>query len=145
MIAPMEDSIFSKIIRREIPAHIVYEDDATIAFLDIAPVRPGHTLVVPKQPTRNLFDADAQTLAAVMRTAQKVGTALLQALPADGMNVSINNERAAGQIVFHFHVHLIPRRNDDGLVSWPHAKYAPGEAEAVVEKIRGALGTTALP
>ena len=137
--AHMEETIFDKIIRREIPADIVYEDDETLAFLDINPINPGHTLVVPKRFARNLLDADETILAAVMKTAQKVAHAIKESLGADGINIGINNESAAGQVVFHFHVHVIPRFSDDGLRHWPGRPYASGEAAATAEKIRAKL------
>jgi len=130
-----------KIIRREIPAHIVYEDDETIAFLDVNPVNPGHTLVVPKKFARNVFDIDDETLAAVMRTVQKVAATLRSALGAEGVNVVMNNEPAAGQLVFHFHAHVIPRFVDDGLRHWPGKPYATdSDAAAIAEKMRTQLG-----
>lgn len=132
----MEDTVFMKIIRREIPAEIVYEDDDTLAFLDIAPVSPGHTLVIPKKPVQNVFDTDDETLAAVMRTVRKIAPAVRDAVGADGLNVHSNHGEAAGQIVFHLHMHLIPRFDSDNFVMWPHKEYAAGEAQAVAEKIR---------
>src|SRR3989344_8724642 len=108
-----------KIIRREIPADIVYEDADTMSFLDIRPNNPGHTLVVPKKPFRNIFDIDDETLAAVWRTARKVAKAVKDATDADGLNINTNNEATAGQVVFHYHVHVIPRFENDGLPLWP--------------------------
>lgn len=135
----MEDSIFTKIIRREIPATIVYEDDDTLAFLDIAPVSLGHTLVVPKKSVRNIFDADDNTLAAIMHTTRKIAPAIKAGVGADGLNIHSNHETAAGQVVFHLHFHLIPRFENDEFVMWPHKTYREGEAEAVAQKIRAAL------
>lgn len=135
----MEDSIFAKVIRREIPAEIVYEDDETLAFLDIAPTSPGHTLVIPKKYVRNIFDTDDETLAAVMRTIRKIAPAIKTAVGADGLNIHSNHESAAGQIVFHLHFHLIPRFENDALAMWPHKTYGEGEAETVARKIRTAL------
>jgi histidine triad (HIT) family protein len=135
----MEDTIFGKIIRRELPADIVYEDEDTLAFLDINPVSPGHTLVIPKKPARNIFDIDPDSLAAVMKTVQKVALAIKAATGAEGMGISMNNERAGGQVVFHMHVHVIPRFPKDGLFMWPQRKYGNGENVAVAEKIRNAL------
>ena len=137
----MEETIFAKIIRREIPADIVYEDVDTMAFLDIRPNNPGHTLVVPKKPFRNIFDIDDETLAAVWRTTRKVARAVKDATGAEGLNINTNNEHAAGQIVFHYHVHVIPRFEGDGLPLWPGRTY-PNDtaAKEVAEKIRQALG-----
>ncbi|MDO8566688.1 MAG: HIT family protein [bacterium] len=136
----MEDTIFAKIIRRETPADIVYEDEHTLAFLDVKPINRGHTLVVPKKFVHNIFDADEETLSAVMRTAQKTAIALRETLDADGVNIGINNETAAGQVVFHFHVHVIPRFINDGYKHWQGAAYPPGESEKIASKLRAKLG-----
>ncbi|MEK7076814.1 MAG: HIT family protein [Patescibacteria group bacterium] len=135
----MEDTIFAKIIRREIPADIVYEDEYTIAFLDVKPINSGHTLVAPKKFVRNIFDADEKTFIAVMRTAKKISIALRETLDAEGVNIGINNESAAGQIVFHFHVHVIPRFMNDGYEHWHGAFYPSGESEKIASKLRAAL------
>lgn len=110
---PMQDTIFEKIIAREIPADIIYEDDLVLAFLDIKPVNHGHTLVIPKKKFRNVFDGDPEVLGHMMRTGQKIARALREITRCDGVNVSMNNEPAAGQEVFHAHLHIIPRFTDD--------------------------------
>jgi histidine triad (HIT) family protein len=136
----MEDTVFAKIIRREIPAEIVYEDEETLAFLDIAPTNPGHTLVVPKKPFRNLLDdVDDATLLSLMKTVKKVASAVQKATGATGVNVVVNNEAAAGQIVFHLHFHVIPRFADDRVARWTKKKYAEGEAAKTAEGIRQAI------
>jgi len=136
----MEDTIFMKIIRREIPAEIVYEDNDTLAFLDIRPTNPGHTLVVPKKPFRNIFDINDEILAAVMRTVQKVAKAVKEAVSAEGINIAMNNEAAAGQVVFHFHVHIIPRFGNDTFRLWPGKEYPSAAAAAsIASKIRAKL------
>ncbi len=135
----MEDTFFAKIIRREIPADIIYEDAATLAFLDIHPINPGHTLVIPKVPAKNIFDISEDSLLAMMRTARKISGALVNAVGAQGMNLGMNNNRVAGQLIFHAHLHLIPRFTDDGLTPWPEKKYSAGEVAALAEKIRTAL------
>lgn len=135
----MQDTVFMKIIRREIPAEILYEDDETLAFLDIAPVSPGHTLVISKNPAQNIFDADDATLAAVMRTVRKIAPAVRDAVNADALNIHSNHGEAAGQIVFHMHFHLIPRFEGDSFFMWPHKEYKEGEAKEVAEKIRAKL------
>lgn len=131
----MEDTIFMKIIRREIPAEIVYEDDDTIAFLDVKPINIGHTLVVPKEFARNIFDVEEKTLEAVMRTVQKVARALRDT-GAEGVNIGINNESAAGQEVFHFHVHVIPRYASDGLEHWHGKEVSANESAEIASKLR---------
>lgn len=129
-----------KIIKRELPADIVYEDADTLAFLDIHPNNPGHTLVIPKKPFRNILDIDEATLAATWRAVQKVARAVKDATGADGLNINTNNEPAAGQIVFHYHVHVIPRFANDGFRLWPGKAYPSADAAAeMAEKIRQAL------
>jgi histidine triad (HIT) family protein len=135
----MEDSIFTKIIKREIPAEILYEDDDTLAFLDIAPVSPGHTLVIPKKQVENIFDTDDATLEAVMRTVRKIAPAVRDAVGADALNIQSNNGAESGQVVFHMHLHLIPRFKGDNFFMWPHKDYKEGEASEIAEKIRECL------
>src|SRR6185312_74859 len=112
------DNIFAKILRGELPAHKVYEDDVAIAFMDIMPQGPGHTLVVPKAPSRNLLDADPASLGRLMAAVQKVARAVKRAFAADGVTVIQFNEPASGQTVFHLHVHVIPRF--EGIALKPH-------------------------
>jgi histidine triad (HIT) family protein len=132
----MEDTIFDKIIRREVPADVVYEDESVIAFLDIKPNNPGHTLVVPKNWSRNIFDMEDANLCTLITRVKKIAHAVKEALNADGVNIAMNNEPAAGQIVFHAHIHVIPRFIGDNR---EHKTYAPGEAAAIAAKIRAAL------
>ena len=112
------NNIFAKILRGEIPAHKVYEDDETLAFMDVMPQADGHVLVVPKSPSRNLLDADPETFGALMRTVQKVANAVKAAFAAEGILVKQYNEPAAGQTVFHLHVHVLPRH--EGVDLRPH-------------------------
>jgi histidine triad (HIT) family protein len=135
----MERTVFEKIVAREIPAEIVYEDEDTLAFLDIAPNHPGHTLVIPKEPARNIFDISEASWLAMNRTARKLAPLVRDAVGADGINIHMNNEAAAFQAVFYPHIHLIPRHADDGFTHFPQGKYAEGEAAAVADKIRARL------
>ena len=112
------NNIFAKIIRGEMPSHTVYEDEATLAFMDIMPRGDGHALVIPKTGFRNLLDADEHALAAVHRTAKRVARAAMAAFGADGITVQQFNEPAGGQVVFHYHVHVIPRH--EGVALRPH-------------------------
>ncbi|MCC6948249.1 MAG: HIT family protein [Bradyrhizobiaceae bacterium] len=105
------DNIFAKIIRGDLPAHKVYEDDKALAFLDIMPRAPGHTLVLPKAPARNILDIKPDDLAHVARIVQKIAVAQKKAFKADGITIQQFNEQAGGQVVFHLHVHVIPRKN----------------------------------
>jgi histidine triad (HIT) family protein len=113
------DTIFSKIISREIPADIVYEDEVVLAFLDIMPINHGHTLVIPKQAFTNIFDGDPDTLAHMMKVGQKIGLALKDAGLATGVNLIMNNGETAGQEVWHSHLHVVPRLENDDSFSKP--------------------------
>ena len=136
----MTDSIFTKIINREISADVVYEDDLVIAFLDINPVNKGHLLVVPKLWFKNIFDGEAEVLAQMMRVGQKLGLAIKKGLGADGINLLMNNGEEAGQEVPHAHLHVIPRLKNDGVYQKPtHKEYQEGEMETVATKIKTAL------
>jgi histidine triad (HIT) family protein len=135
----MENCLFCKIIAKEIPAQIVFEDESIIAFLDINPVQPGHTLVVPKSHSGGLHDAVAETLDQLIRATQKIAHVVTQAMEAEGFNVELNNGAVAGQLIPHLHFHIIPRRENDGCVGGHGTPYADGVAERVAEKIRSAF------
>ena len=122
------NNIFAKILRGELPCYKVYEDDKALAFLDIMPRAPGHTLVLPKAPARNILDVAPDDLAHVIKVAQKIAKAAIGAFGADGVTLQQFNEGAGGQVVFHLHVHVIPRKT--GV-----ADEAAGEREG---KARGA-------
>jgi histidine triad (HIT) family protein len=115
MTAYDNDNPFARILRGELPAHNIYEDAETFAFLDIMPRSPGHCLVIPKRPSRNILDADPAVLAPLMSTAQKLARATMAALQADGVMITQFNETVAGQTVFHLHMHVIPRFADKPL------------------------------
>jgi histidine triad (HIT) family protein len=104
-------NVFAKILRGELPCHKVYEDDRAFAFLDIMPRSPGHTLVIPKAPARNILDVAPDDLANVMKVAQRIAKAAVTVFGADGITLSQFSEPAGGQVVFHLHVHVMPRRN----------------------------------
>lgn len=136
----MSESIFTKIINREIPANIVYEDDLVIAFLTIEPVNHGHTLVVPKKPFINIFDGDIDTLAHMMKVGQKIAIALKENELAEGVNLLLNNGKEADQYVFHAHLHIIPRLQGDGAFQTPkHIKNAEEHFDQVQQKLSQAL------
>jgi histidine triad (HIT) family protein len=113
------NNVFAKILRGEIPCHKVYEDDHTLAFMDVMPQADGHTLVIPKSPSRNLLDADPLALGPLMASVQKVAHAVRQAFGAEGILIQQFNEPAAGQTVFHLHVHILPR--NAGVALRPHS------------------------
>ena len=135
----MESCIFCKIIAGEIPSYKLYEDDKTMAFLDIHPVNPGHTLVIPKKHSTNILDIEPEDWAAVAETTRKMSQILHDTVVADGINLRMNNREHAGQDVDHPHVHIVPRHKGDGLKLWPGKSYKEGEAETIVEKIRASL------
>ena len=103
-------NLFAKILRGEIPAYKVYEDDKSLAFLDIMPRSPGHTLVIPKSQARNILDVAPDDLCHVMQVTQKVARAAISTFEAEGVTIQQFNESAGGQVVFHLHVHVIPRK-----------------------------------
>ena len=131
----MED-IFEKIARKEIPSEGVYEDEDIYAFLDAKPNNLGHTLVIPKVRYRNIFDAPKEVLEKMIVVAQKVAEAQKRALGAEGVNIVMNNEPAAGQIVFHIHMHVIPRFKGDWAETHHGKIRTPEEMKTAAEKIR---------
>lgn len=112
-------NIFAKILRGELPCYKVYEDEHVFAFLDIMPRVPGHTLVIPKAPARNILDVKPDDYAHVARGAKKIAIAAMKAFNADGITVQQFNEPAGGQVVFHLHMHVMPRH--DGVAMLPPA------------------------
>lgn len=132
-------NIFAKILRGEIPCHKVYEDADALVFMDVMPQTAGHTLVVPKAPSRNLLDADPAVLAKVIPLVQKVATAAKAAFSADGISIAQFNEPAGGQTVFHLHFHVMPRY--DGQPLQLHARKMEDAAvlAANAEKLKAAL------
>jgi histidine triad (HIT) family protein len=137
-----DDNIFAKILRGALPAHRVYEDPDTLAFMDIMPRCQGHTLVIPKTAARNVFDASPQQLAACMIAVQKIAHASRKAFAADGVTIQQFNEPAGGQVVFHMHFHVLPRW--EGVKLQPHTGQMerPEVLAANAEKIRQALAST---
>lgn len=139
MTAYDTSNVFAKILRGELPAHKVYEDDATLAIMDIMPRADGHVLVIPKTPARNVLDATPEQLAACMVTVQKLSRAVMRAFAAEGITIQQFNEPAGGQVVFHLHYHVLPRH--EGVALRPHtgAMEKPDVLAANAEKIRAAL------
>jgi len=134
-----DNNIFAKILRGEIPSTRVYETDDVVAFMDVMPQGMGHTLVVPKAPSRNLLDAQPETLANLIQAVQKIAQAVKKAFNADGVTVMQFNEPASGQTVYHLHFHVIPRF--EGVALKPHTGQMEDAAvlSANAEKIRAAL------
>ncbi|WP_282150957.1 HIT family protein [Ruegeria atlantica] len=138
MTAYDPENIFAKILRAEIPSSRVYEDDDTVAFMDIMPRSDGHLLVIPKTPCRNILDATPAQLAAVTATVQKMAKAVVAAFDADGVTIQQFNEAAGGQEVFHLHFHILPRH--DGVAV--RAPGTMGDFDLIAqhaEKIKAAL------
>ncbi|POF31475.1 HIT family protein [Roseibium marinum] len=135
-----DQNVFAKILRGELPCHKVHEDDMTLVIMDIMPRGEGHILVVPKAPSRNILDIATDDLNAVMATVQKMARTLIEAFDADGTTIQQFSEPAGGQVVFHTHVHVIPRF--DGVPLKPHTgEMADNDLLATqAEKIRAALG-----
>jgi histidine triad (HIT) family protein len=133
-----EKTIFEKIIVGEIPCYKIYEDEATFAFLDNSPDSPGHTLVIPKEPYKNIYELPDDIAQKLILTVKKVSNAIKKGLEVDGINLVMNNEKAAGQIVFHAHIHIIPRIGEH---DWKgkNYNYKDGEAEEITQKIIGNL------
>lgn len=139
------DNIFLKIIKREIPANIVYEDDLVIAFLDIQPVNKGHTLVVPKKPFVNILDGDPEVLAHMIKVVQKIAKALVKEMKADGFNLVVNNGEAAAQEIMHSHFHVVPRYHGDQAYPTPrHIECTKEELTEIKDKLVKALEQQAI-
>lgn len=132
-------NVFARILRGELPSHKLYEDEATVAIMDIMPRADGHALVIPKAACRNILDAPPEALAAVALTTQKLARAVKQAFDADGVTIQQFNEAAGGQVVFHLHVHVMPRH--EGVALRPHtgAMEKSEVLAANAERIRAAL------
>lgn len=133
------NNIFAKILRGELPCHKVYEDDKVLAFLDIMPRAPGHTLVLPKASARNLLDVSPSDLSAVMDVAQRIAKAAMSALSADGITLQQFNEGAGGQVVFHLHVHVIPRKAGVPMKPPASEKAKPEALAAIANTLSAAL------
>ena len=134
-----DGNVFAKILRGELPCHKVYEDEHTLAFMDIMPRADGHTLVIPKARAVNMFDADDKTLAHLILTVRKLAPVVRDAMQAGGILIQQFNEAAAGQVVFHLHFHIIPRWDDVKLKPHSGEMEDPKVLAANAEKIRASL------
>ena len=135
----MEDCIFCKIAKGEIPSGKVYEDEKVFAFMDIAPISKGHVLVIPKEHHKDLLDMPNDLLAELAKTTKKIAKAVVKAAKADGFNIGQNNGSVAGQAVFHFHLHIIPRFEGDGLKHWPKIDVPKEEMDKIAKDIKSLL------
>ncbi|HUN67595.1 MAG TPA: HIT family protein [Burkholderiales bacterium] len=137
----MSDCVFCRIVAGQIPSTRVFEDEHTVAFMDIGQVNPGHVLVAVKRHADNLYALDEAQAAAVARTSARVARAIRDAFKPEGLSVYQANGKAAGQTVFHYHVHLLPRHAGDGMeLSWPVKNPQRETLEGYAEKIRKQFG-----
>ena len=139
MTAYDPNNIFAKILRGEFPCYKVYEDEHVLAFLDIMPRSPGHTLVIPKAPARNILDIKPDDYAHVARGAHKIAAAAMKAFKADGITIQQFNEGAGGQVVFHLHVHVIPRKQGVAMKPPAAEKEKPDVLAYHAKKIAAAI------
>jgi histidine triad (HIT) family protein len=130
------ECIFCKIIEGKIPSAKLYEDKEVFCFLDISPVNKGHALIIPKRHYENMLDMPEASIAHCYSTAKKVAQAMMEGVRCDGFNVTMNNYPAAGQVVMHSHIHVIPRFESDGLKHWPQGRYDDDEER---EEIRSSI------
>jgi histidine triad (HIT) family protein len=139
MTAYDPNNIFAKILRGEFPCYKVYENDHVLAFLDIMPRSPGHTLVIPKAPARNILDIAAEDYAHVARASHQIAAAAMKAFKADGITVQQFNEAAGGQVVFHLHMHVMPRHDGVALLPPASRKEDPKVLEEHAKALSAAL------
>ncbi|MFZ2048734.1 MAG: HIT family protein [Minisyncoccia bacterium] len=138
----MDDCIFCKIVRKEIPATIIHETDDFLAFVNTQPVNFGHSLVIPKQHHSNIYDLPKNILEKLGEELQTVSIGIKKATNAEGINVDMNNEPAAGQVIFHAHFHIIPRFEGDGFKHWQPRKYEyPEQIKEVGDKIINSISS----
>lgn len=133
----MENCIFCKIANGEIPAATLYEDEDFRVILDLGPASKGHALILPKAHAANIYELSDELAAKAMVLAKKMATAMSEALACDGFNIVQNNGETAGQTVFHFHMHLIPRYKNDGVgITWTPGKLTEEDKEEILAKVK---------
>ncbi len=135
----MPDCIFCKIIKGKISCSKIYEDEKILAFLDISPINPGHTLVIPKNHSQNLVQTSDEDLSAAIMVMKKIVPAILKAVGAEAFNVITNNGEISGQTVGHTHFHIMPRFKGDGYKLWVGKTYQEGEMERIASRIQKEL------
>jgi histidine triad (HIT) family protein len=136
----MEDCVFCKIVRGDIPSAQIYEDEDFVAFVDLKPNNYGHSLLVPKVHYKNIYELDGCAKNRLAEVIQRMSAAIKEAMNADGINVHMNNDSAAGQVIFHQHTHIIPRFENDGLEHFVQKEYEyPEQRAEIAEKIRSVL------
>jgi histidine triad (HIT) family protein len=136
----MTACVFCRIVSKDLPSTVVWEDDLTVAFMDIGSVNPGHVLVASRKHAENLCELDEALAAAVSRTTVRMARAVNAVFAPEGISIYQANGRAAGQTVFHFHVHIVPRYEGDGMqLVWPAKNPARAELEQTAQQLRSAL------
>jgi len=135
----MEDCLFCKIINKEIPSEVIYEDDNIFAFLDINPINDGHTLIIPKKHSKDLTVANDEDLHYVISKVKELAPKICKAVGANDFNLGVNNGPTAGQVVFHTHFHIMPRFDGDGHRHWHGQKLSDEKAKEIAEKIKKEL------
>ncbi|MBS3134879.1 HIT family protein [Candidatus Woesearchaeota archaeon] len=130
----MNDCIFCKIVRGELPCYKIYEDNETLAFLDRNPVNPGHTLLIPKKHSETILDTNDETLKKLITTTKKISKAIFESMKLEGFNIGINQFKIAGQVVPHLHIHIMPRHKNDGIKLWPSREYESEKEKNNVQK-----------
>ena len=138
-MATRDDCIFCKIVRREAPAHVVCEDERTLVFMDIFPVADGHSLIIPKAHCDDIFGADPEDLRAVIDRAREVAHAIGRVLAPDGLGIFQLNGAAAGQTVFHYHMHLMPRADGEPLALHTRVPGDPARLAEIAARLAAAL------
>ncbi|MFH1505462.1 MAG: HIT family protein [archaeon] len=131
----MNECIFCKIVKGELPSSKVYENEKVLAFLDINPTSKGHTLVIPKEHYKDIFDIPEDLLKEVIAMVKKIAPAVQKGAKADGLTIGQSNGKAAHQVIPHIHFHIMPRKDGDGMDPWPAGKYKEGEMKKYLEKI----------
>ena len=138
----MQDCVFCKIVSDEIPSRKIFEDEQTLAFMDVAGDVDGHIVVIPKMHCKNILDCDPDTLNAVARTVQTVSVHLTENCGYDGVNLLNASDESAGQSVPHFHIHVIPRKNNDGIDAWPKFDGAKKDIQEIYEQVKLRVNAT---
>lgn len=128
--------VFCKIIKKEVPAEVVYEDEEVLAILDVNPVTKGHTLVLPKEHVKDFLSASDYTVNKVIKTAKEIAPKVLKAVGASDLNIIFNNGPTAGQSIDHLHLHIIPRSVDTPKPTWETIEYSEGEIKEIAGKIK---------
>jgi histidine triad (HIT) family protein len=135
----MDDCIFFLFVKGESPSHKVYEDEDILAFLDINPVNPGHTLVIPKEHCKDLLSTPTELAQKLMATVQKLAPVIMKSVESDAFNLGVNCGETAGQVVFHTHLHIMPRFESDKYELWHGKEMSEDELKAISEKIKSNL------